>query len=334
MADGLPADEVVRSLFQSILSRPPDPEALAFYSRALGWGARVESIVRSLDTSPEAGVSEWRDPPARALGPPLWSARQAHPGERQIFVLDVPGCGGDGLVEALQAAAAGRVCLTGLRLDQAAWVPALLLHHASLVSGALGAGATRWLSRDVLTAVVIRHPVDRVAAHHASLTSDPVTARAMRGVSLATFVSDPVWRPLVADLQARYLTGPAGVPGEWDESSADAVLASRGRPGALYRDLPLQALIDLGGTQEPPDLLDRAADALARFDVVGTPKDVPAMLGRLAAAWGGAAGGTPPPARGRLDRSPAAVGPELADAILAANPVDLELYERARSLAP
>lgn len=329
--DGLPVDDVVQSLFLSILSRPADPEALAFYTRALARGARVESVVRSLESSPEAGISAWRDPPARSLGPAVWAARRARPEERQIYVVDPPGSAGDRLVDALRTVSAGRVCLTGLRMDQAVWVPDLLLRHASLVSGPLGAVPGPWLSPDAVTAAVVRHPVDRMVAHYRSLTTDPLTREAMRGVSFTTFATGPEWHPLVSDVQARHLTRRLGDPVGWEASRAPA---GRGGPAAVYRELPLQAVVDLSPPDRPaPELARAAVEVLNSVDVAGTPENLDAVLDRLAGEWGVTAPGPvpPPPAP---DRAPHEVDVRVADDILAANPADLALFERARSLSP
>src|SRR5260370_1164961 len=64
------------------------------------------------------------------------------------------------------------------------------------------------------------------------------------GLTLEAFVSEPRWRPLVENFQARHLVHEVGVSRAWVDFSPEERLSAMGDPFPAADVLPLQFLLD------------------------------------------------------------------------------------------
>lgn len=321
LVGGAPLDQVVDDLFRSVLLRPADPESRAYYVGALRRGIPWARVVEAVHTSAEAVDNSRRMPLTTALGPSLLTRARDHGDEPAVYLCDLPGSGAAAALDRLATRAGDRLVLSGLSLDQLLWVPELVRRQASLLSGPWGRAALPLLAPGTFKAVVVAHPVARVARQLGALVAPdgerPGIEEALAGIP--------------ANLQARCLAAEIDVEGAWTRWAPEG--GGQGGPPSL------QGLLEQGGPGDPATagterdggeagLARRAVAALDSFDLVVPSEQAHRVAEAVGALWGAGTGRTGAP-ESPDDELPA----PLARRVLAANQADLALYEAARDRA-
>ena len=329
------ANELTEALYRGLLGRFPDPAGLALHVELLESGAAPWEIVRGIRDSPEASGRLLRSPELAQLGPNGWDGSRRRRGEPLVYFCHLMKTGGTALVDAIVAQASGRMCLTGLFLDHLVVVPTVVWHHAALLSGHLGLEARDLLPADLVTVTTLRDPFERTLSHYSHVLRDPALAGEAAGLSLEEFLGDPRWAPYASNFQARSLVQRVGLAGAWSEYSPLARLDELQVPTPVRVTLPLQSLYEGAPLSVAPVELESAAlAALESIELVGVSDALDELWARVGAVWGlgstlavGLANVSP------AQMEPASVPASLRRAIEEANPVDLALYEQARSRA-
>jgi len=328
------AAEVIDALYQGLLDRPAEPAGLAFQASRLEEGLPLAEIVYGIGHSREYFEKWLRGGDLPALTHQLWASADAHVGEPPIYLLHIMKTGGTALVDGLTAVADGRFCLHQVFLDHLVAMPEVVLERASLVAGHLGMEALDYLPPEVVTATVIRNPVERVLSHYAHVLRDPALSGETRGLDLEEFIHSPRWAPYISNFQARNLVQRIGLRSIWRERSAASLLGNV-PPGWCppEPELPIQAAFeflapDLGGQE----LESRALSGLEGIRHVGTSDSLQTLLLELTGYWGVTNPPDLPRSNVGANRLALAEVPEtLAREISDANPVDWALYDQARS---
>jgi hypothetical protein len=331
------AEEVVDALYRGLLDRPAESTGLAFQTARLYEGVGLAEIVHGVGHSREYFETWLRGGDLPALMEELWRGAEQRRSERPIYLMHIMKTGGTALVEGLTAVADGRFCVHQTFLDHLVAMPELVRRGASLVSGHLGMEAVELLPTDLITSTVIRNPVERVLSHYSHVLRDPALQTQTIDLTLEEFVQSPRWRPYASNFQATNLVQKIGLSDIWSRHSPrDLLERLPGLPAGWHPELPVQAVFEMTPlAMSAEELRRRALDQLDRIDHVGTSDDLEALFGVLARRWGVES----PPPLGRsnvgTNRSPVEQIPaELVVAINDANPVDWELYERARARTP
>lgn len=331
------AEEIVDALYRGLLDRPAEATGLAFQSARLHEGVPLAEIVHGVGHSREYFETWLRGGDLPALMEQLWRGAEPRRTERPIYLMHIMKTGGTALVEGLTAVAEGRFCVHQTFLDHLVAMPERVRQMASLISGHLGMEVVELLPADVITATIIRDPVERVLSHYAHVLRDPALRAQTTDLSLEEFIHSPRWTPYVSNFQAANLVQRIGLRDLWSRHSPRDLLHGLAEVPAGWRpELPVQAVFEMTPLDmTTAELRRRALEQLDRIDHVGTSDDLDALFRALARRWGVEA---PPPlaeANVGVNRIPVELAPPaLVAAIKDANPVDRELYEQARARTP
>ena len=328
------AAEVVDALYRGLLDRPAEDAGLAFQTARLHEGVPLAEIVHGVGHSREYFETWLRGGDLPALMEQLWRGSERRRVERPIYLLHIMKTGGTALVEGLTSVAADRFCVHQTFLDHLVAMPELVRQRASLISGHLGMEAVELLPDDVLTATIIRNPLERVLSHYFHVLRDPALRSQAADLSLEEFVHSPRWSPYVRNFQANNLVQRIGLADFWHRQSPRDQLAELPPiPEDWHPELPLQAVFELTPVGLDEDQLRRqASEQLERIDHVAASEDLDSLFVDLVRTWGI---DSPPPLRRAnvgVNRTPTEqISHDLIAVINEANPVDLELYERAQA---
>lgn len=304
----------VGNAFRAVLFRAPDEEGLRHYVGHLRSGrmSRFE-VLRNIVSSQEAAKHVLFGPGIRDHVVSFTGSARGVDAPAVLFLHPMK-TGGTALSTALSRLADPWPRILDAWADQLVCFPRPMLEQAKLVTGHLPYGVLAVLPPGTVTVTIVRDPVKRTLSHFSHLR----THGQQHDLTIEQFVTDPAWRAVWEDFQARQLA--IDVPAE------DAWL---GRV-----DGSLQEIVDAPNLLPFEELEARACARLEQIDIVGVSDDLDAVVRAVAERWGKPA--PEPVPRANESRAPVRTD-EVPEAlileIIAGTRADAALYARAKERA-
>jgi hypothetical protein len=305
--------ELVRSLYRSLLARPPRNSEEQSKIDFLNHGGNVEDLIREFLASPECRMWFYRNRSFDELTAP----EPLPPEVPRLYLWHVPKTGGSSLRDMLRPHFNEIEFCDGLSLAELGRLSLYRLRSFRAIAGHFGPTIPALLPDvDLVTTTLVREPVALVVSHYAhyrdhGLPFDPLSALT-RQMTFEQWCRSPATRVLWSNPQARRLCELRILPNR---------LQAEGEPDGRAIGLP------------EDQLAEHAIKTLDGIDVVGTTNDIlPVYLQTIARI-----GLTPiftEPLKSNVGSGLAEpISDETRDWILENNDADLAIFKKAEERA-